>query len=220
MLILLKKGNKKFALSEFLQYYSIMLKKLDEICSILPGVSLRKKPTESGDKLAPRLLSISSLNRDYIDLSDDHHTKIEPISNIDKYKLQAGDIAFSTRGTINKASMMTESQKTYITPAQIFIIRPDKSRINPLYLTHYLNSNNAKRLFQSKQRGTVIKNLTKTSLAELLVYLPSLEDQQRIVGFNQLITKEKELQDRIHTLRVNLFEQTIKPSVINTTISS
>ncbi|PLX85600.1 MAG: hypothetical protein C0617_03640 [Desulfuromonas sp.] len=156
--------------------------KLSECCLIVSGRAI--KSSELTDN--PR----SDISLPYIRIKDIHRgqaakgsswLKADFAQEIDpKWKLKAGDVLVSKSGTIGKVGMVRNGAVGAIAASGLFILRPDPGKIDPYYLSAYLNSAECRAWLESKTRGAVINHLSKKVVDELLVPLPPLQIQKRV----------------------------------------
>lgn len=123
--------------------------------------------------------------------------------NIHKYGLSITDVAFITpemhdkmkRSQINPYDVLLNitgasiGRCTYIPEGfkeanvnqHVCILRPDLEKINYKFLSLYLNSPNAQNNIMSIQTGATRQGLNYSQIREILVPVPSLEEQEKIV---------------------------------------
>ena len=106
--------------------------------------------------------------------------------------LNNGDILFMAKGNNNFATLY-QSEQPAIAVSLFFIIRPDKTKVLPEYLTWFINSSKAQAYFGQRQLGTSIKNIRKDALAQLEVDVPEMSKQKQIAELNNLMHTEKYL---------------------------
>jgi type I restriction enzyme S subunit len=94
-------------------------------------------------------------------------------------ELQIGDIAMSSSGDVGKAWLVNEPG--YSASNFIRILRPNGNYIMPSFLRYVLESDQGQVALKASTAGTTIQNLQKTFYSMLIVPLPPLAEQQRIV---------------------------------------
>jgi restriction endonuclease S subunit len=98
-----------------------------------------------------------------------------------KYKPEVGDVFFTNIGTIGKTAIVTE-EMDYLIHWNIFKIRPDSKLCTPEFLKTYLDYLTAQKYFQNLQKGGTVNFVTKKMISEVIINLPPLAEQQRIVA--------------------------------------
>ena len=106
---------------------------------------------------------------------------------------EPGDILFSISGTIGKTAKIIKRIPNIGLSRGILIIRPNKSKVNPDYLKHVLDSNNTRLQIQPKQ--SIIPYLGINQLKDIKIELHSLKKQRDI------IKKIKNLENEILKLK-------------------
>jgi restriction endonuclease S subunit len=134
--------------------------------------------------------------------------------------LRSGDVLFPNRGTRTTAIAYRSDDDLTIVGAQFFIVRPNTMRLLPEYLAWYLRSEEVAHHFETRRKGTYIKIIQRSDLAELEIPVPGLETQHRIVEINKLSLQEGELLTRIQTRRQSLMEAMLRDTVRRQSASS
>lgn len=118
--------------------------------------------------------------------------KIE-METVKKHHLaQKGDLVFRSRGQITTAAILLEDPGKAVVAAPLLRIRitkPDK--ILPKYLNWYISQRDAQIFLVSRAKGTVQKMISKQTVEDMEVYLPTLEKQQHIVDLAKLSAQER-----------------------------
>jgi restriction endonuclease S subunit len=105
---------------------------------------------------------------------------------------QKGDLVFRSRGQITTAAILLEDPGKAVVAAPLLRIRitkPDK--ILPKYLNWYISQRDAQIFLASRAKGTVQKMISKQTVEDMEVYLPTLEKQQHIVDLAKLSARER-----------------------------
>jgi restriction endonuclease S subunit len=175
---------------------SLLLKQLVDIKSGL--VLSRKKATpQSIKKIKYKVVSLKSFSDDGVynhEFADDFEA-----DNIikDEYQLQKGDIVLRLREPNIAIYIDQDYQDTIISSLLIVIRVENNSIINPLYLTHYLNSIFVKKQLQKDIRGTSIAMIKVKDVENLLINLPSIDIQNKLTLQQQLAINEIKLLEEL-----------------------
>ena len=107
-------------------------------------------------------------------------------SEIEKYSLNTDDILIARRSITYEGAaqpcMVPRSSAPLIFESSFIRVRPDKSRITPLYLFHYLNNERVRqRYVRPYVTQSTISGINQSNLAQVLVVQPPL-DQQQLFG--------------------------------------
>lgn len=137
----------------------------------------------------------------YPDLKDSKVTE--------KHLLQEGDVLFAAKGTKNFAAVYESHNLPAVASTSFFVIRLNDSSVLPAYLAWYLNHPFISKQLKEQAIGSATPSISKAVLDELEVPVPSVQKQKLIIEIQQLIRREKELQNRIEVLRQNKIQQQI-----------
>jgi hypothetical protein len=107
-----------------------------------------------------------------------------------KQFLKKGDVLFCAKGNNNFAFVIKEDDCA-VAASLFFIIRPDKSKISSEYLAWFINQETTQGQLHSSKEGTSVTNISKKSLEELQIKLPSLVTQNKLVNLYKLWQIEK-----------------------------
>ena len=188
------------------QNSSVPKVKLEEVAEIFRGKMVKEKSMEGNIGLI-NISNVVGVHLDYaaIDCFQDE------IRNVLKYELAEGDVLVTNRGTAIRAGVFEKQDKVCIPSANLTAIRP-KEALNGKYLSIFIESPVGQTLLKSIQRGETILNINHKDLCELMIPLPSLEQQEKIVEeyereakLYQKITNEA--QERWEAARIKLYKE-------------
>lgn len=118
--------------------------------------------------------------------------KIEMETVKEHHLAQKGDLVFRSRGQITTAAILLEDPGKAVVAAPLLRIRitkPDK--ILPEYLNWYISQRDAQIFLASRAKGTVQKMISKQSIEDLEVCLPTMKQQKEIVELAKLSAREQ-----------------------------
>ncbi len=96
-------------------------------------------------------------------------------------KIQRGDLLYCLRGSLGKCAIADFDRGTIA--SSMMIIRPDRTKIMPLFLYQVLTSPDIDRQLKLSQNGSSQPNLSAKSVGNYLIPLPNLNDQQGFTDF-------------------------------------
>ena len=102
--------------------------------------------------------------------------------------LEKGDILFSGIGTIGKVAYIDFSTDNWDCSESVFLIKPNENEVVGKYLSYILSSDIAKNQYEKGAAGAIMKGVRKATLENLLIPIPSLSEQTRIVGILDTFT--------------------------------
>ena len=103
-------------------------------------------------------------------------------------KLSKGDILFSGIGTIGKVAYVDILTSNWDCSESVFLIKPNELETKGKYLAYILSSDIAKNQYERGAAGAIMKGVRKATLESLLIPIPSLSEQNRIVGILDTFT--------------------------------
>ncbi len=100
---------------------------------------------------------------------------------LNSYRVRAGDILVARRGDIGRCGLVLPSQDGWICGTGCFVIRTGQA-VDPQFLTLLLGSPIYRTALEAVSTGTTMLNLSNKALSNLIISLPPLEEQKRIVA--------------------------------------
>lgn len=166
---------------------------LKEIAGIKYGRHLRKAVVEVKDS-GVVIVQMKNASIDGINWKDCISTEAESIG--DTYWLEVNDILFMSRGNKHYAVRVDESineidAKAVAAPSW-FSIRADTKVIMPEYLTWWLNQPPAQAYLEQEVQGDKSKHILRSTLENLVVAIPSFEEQEAVINMIEATRIEKE----------------------------
>jgi restriction endonuclease S subunit len=180
---------------------------LKDIASIQTG--LFAKPSGSGEVVYlqakhfdenGRLLSTLSPDLEYREVSG-------------KHLLRAGDVLFAAKGTKNFATVYENHNPPAVASTSFFVIRAFQNTVLPDFLSWYLNNAAIQAIIKAQAKGTAIPSISKNTLENLEIPIPSIPIQQSILQIAKLRNKEKALKEQIERLREKQIQQQITNAI-------
>lgn len=189
---------------------TIMKLKLSDFTDIQFGIYLR--PDKTGDViyLQGRNFDNNGILKESEPLQYIHYSP-----SLEKGVLKHNDILFTAKGARNTASLFKEMGKPTIASSIFFVIRIKEIILSPEYLALFLNLNITQNYFLVKRGvGTTIPSIKKFDLEDLIVDIPPVDVQEKLVSLNLLCEKEKQLLTDIvnkkEILYQSLFNKVVK----------
>lgn len=168
-----------------------MKKKITEIADIQLGYQFRKKvePADDGSHWVIQIRNFDNhiLNRE--NLSRVHIDK-----SVEQYLIRKGDVLFLSRGHRNWAAPIMHDLRDTVAVSHFFVIRPKQNNILPEYLAWYINQTAAKEyLYNIARRGTHMPLIPLAAFKGLVIEIPDMTIQEKIVELSKLMEREKKL---------------------------
>ncbi len=165
-------------------------KKLNNLVEIISGYTFREalKNDENGNIRVILAKNITESGKiDYCSLPT-----ILMIDPKTKAFVQKDDVIFSIRG-IFRAGVYTKSDNNVIASSSVDVLRIKIDIILPAFLVIYLNSELGQNSIRKMFTGSTIKTILSKDLAELLIPIPSLEEQTKVIAIYGNFQKRERL---------------------------
>ena len=105
----------------------------------------------------------------------------ETAHRLENYRLKIGDILVGRRGDIGRYAIAREEHRGWLCGTGCFFIRPGR-QTNPDFMGRLIGSPQYRQILLERTTGATMPNLSNSTLSNLEIPLPPLEEQQRIVG--------------------------------------
>lgn len=131
-----------------------------------------------------------------------------------KYLVGPGDVLFAAKGNKNLAIAVEppwvfpfpESFENILAASHFYILKPNTHRVLSSYLAWSINQPETQKLLQSAATGSHTKMIPKSSFGDVVLDIPSIETQKRIVRIQLLAGRERRLLDQIARRRSQLIQ--------------
>lgn len=157
--------------------------KLEEVLeSLKTGLNPRKffrLNTEDADGYYVTVREIGDRNVRYWE-SKDRVNKGGLLRINERANLEIGDVLFSGTGTIGRVSLIEETPDNWNVKEGVYILKPKKEIINPVYLMHLMRSDYMKKLYSDYIVGSPVSSVPMRDLKNVKFELPDLDTQEKI----------------------------------------
>ena len=107
--------------------------------------------------------------------------KMEKRDSLPNYIMKSGDVIMGRRGEMARCGLVTEKENGWFCGTGSLYIRPVEKSVDSTFLYYYLRSETTKKYLEDNAGGTTMANLNSKIVKNIPVFLPTLEQQQRIV---------------------------------------
>jgi len=164
----------------------------------------RLDPAEHGNVLALQLRDVAANGT--IDFNYLTRIYLDPIP--EKYLVGAGDVVFRSRSESMSAAVIDAPLPLpALAVLPLMILRPDPQVLSGAYLAWVINQEPAQRHFEESAQGTSLRMVSRSSLENLEIAVPSLETQQKILQIDALARRERELAQQLTHARHELIRR-------------
>jgi type I restriction enzyme S subunit len=154
-------------------------------------------------KLTAFYLGNKNVQWDAVDLNDLESMDFS-LSEREKFKLCTGDLLVCEGGDVGRTSIWRDELKNCFYQKAIHRLRPKNAEVEPEFMLRYMRYAKRTGVFTNFTSQTSIAHLTQEKLAEVKMFVPSNEEQNRIIKcFNSIdlrinteIKKLEKLQDQ------------------------
>lgn len=172
---------------------------LADIAEIRTGYTFREALTSQDDGDL-RILQIKDIQSGQ-PIQTDQLLKINGALISDTHHLRRHDIVIVARGIRNNAAIF-EGDGAVVAASQFLILTLRDAQVLPHYLLWYLAyAEQVQKFLAERKAGSAMPILNKTTLSELPVIIPTVEQQQRIVAMQQLADREQQIYQDLQRTR-------------------
>lgn len=172
--------------------------KLGDIAQIVSGVYAKESPT---GEIA--CLQVKDLTMPSPETSVSH---IEYTAKLNNYLLKKGDLLFAGKGSTYLCEIFDLNIKA-VPSTTLYYIRPDTNIVSAEYLRWYLNHPSIVAKIKTAQVGSGTPLIHKPTLEQLMIIVPDLETQRKIVEIAGLQKREKEIMESIAAKKMQITSQ-------------
>lgn len=151
----------------------------DVVEDIFLGLSLSRQPLGDMKRIPTLMVNAKDLQSGFLPNRENlQESEVPEGSQIDRFRLQVGDVVMTARGTI-KVAGVSEEQAGAIAGANLIIVRPGEWLAAPLVLA-FLRHPSTLAILARLSVGTTVPSINVGAVAGLEVVLPSSERQTQL----------------------------------------
>jgi hypothetical protein len=164
---------------------------LKKIVTIQSGYSFRTRleSMETGSVAVIQMKDLADSNQ----VCCDELAKVEMDTPKGHHLARPGDLLFRSRGLTSTSALLVDDPGVAVLAAPLLRIRITSNSVLPEYLNWYISQLPAQSYFTSCAEGTALKMISKQSLENLEVYVPSIAKQQLVVEMASLAAEEQRI---------------------------
>jgi hypothetical protein len=131
------------------------------------------------------ILTSNDITDFYINLSSLRHINYGD-GKLDKYAIQNGDVIVTSKSSKVKVGVVDfEPKERIIVTGGMIIIRPNKEKLNPIYLKAFLDSELGQQELRMIQKGSIIVSINAKDLSNIDVPYLDIKKQEQIANSYQ-----------------------------------
>ena len=155
------------------------------IKSITRGAQVKPEILESFKAVMPthfRYVNLSNISNGSIEIEDGQQFITELPKALERFVIPNDAIVLSKMAspTFRSAVVNTGNDFTMVATGNLYIIEIDESKANPYYIQAFFDSELGEATLNYSSGGTMVKTISAEAVKNLIIPLPSLEEQNRI----------------------------------------
>lgn len=127
-----------------------------------------------------------------------------------KYTLKAGDIVFSRVGSVDRRSLVRQEEDGWLFSGRCLRVRTDHHKIDPEYLSWFFGLHGFQEYIRKVAVGATMPSINTQILADILIYYPSMSEQQAIAHIlgrlDDRIELNRKMNETLETMAQALFK--------------
>ena len=116
---------------------------------------------------------------------------------LSQHILRDGDIVFGRKGSVDRHAYITEKEDGWVQGSDCIRARR-KAKINTLFLSQYLEGKSVKKQIMDSAVGSTMPSLNTDILRDILVLLPTIEEQDSISFMLKKVSDKISLNKKIN----------------------
>lgn len=185
--------------------------KLREICRVQMGYSFRSRLERSVSSNCISVIQMKDISESGRLIKDDLFC-VELKDLKLQYLINKGDVVFKSRGNLNTAALVLEDLGETIAASPLMVLKVKDKNVLPDYLAWCINQSVAQKQLESKAGGTSVRMINIADLGDLVIDVPSLDCQKKIIAFAELMKKEEAILKELSNKRKKLYDAVLMKS--------
>lgn len=182
-----------------------MKQKMKEIADIQLGYQFRGK-AEADPQGTHKVIQIRDFD-EALGLRTENLLSVRLKGDAERYTVKENDVLFLSRGHKNNAIAINAPLKSTVAASYFFILRIKQNKVLPDYLAWYINQAPAQEYLHSvARRGTHMPLVPLSVFSDLVVDIPDVETQRRVVEVDRLFERENDLTVQLQEKRSQLIK--------------
>ena len=138
-------------------------------------------------------ITIKNVKNNHITLGDIQYVDAPDNKEAERTKVKTGDLLISITADLGRTGVVDDSiadRGAYINQ-HLSLVRLAQDKINPLYVSYFLETSGGKRQFESKNQNGVKAGLNFEAIKSLKILVPPIEMQKQYIDFVKQVDKSK-----------------------------
>ena len=103
-------------------------------------------------------------------------------AELKRHALKENDVIFARRGELSKCSAISKREKGWICGTDFMLVRVPASVMSGEWFSHYYRNDICQRQVMAQAVGSIMKGINTPLLSNLIVALPNVGEQERILA--------------------------------------
>lgn len=151
--------------------------RLSEVCSIIYGYT----DSATLEPIGPRFLRITDIQDDMVNWDTVPYCNIDP-NKLSRYRLQSGDIVFSRTGATTGKSFLVSDPPEAVFASYLIRLRLSKDLALPEFVNYFFQTSSYWQVIAKGSVGSAQGGFNATKLGDLVIPMPPIKVQERIVA--------------------------------------
>ena len=139
------------------------------------------------------IITVEHLGDNRITHEDMPYVSDQDKERLSRYTLREGDIVFSRVGSVDRRALVRQSEQGWLFSGRCLRVRPDRSKIDPAYLSYFFGLPAFQEYIRSIAVGATMPSLNTRILSEVPILYPSLAEQRAIAQVLGMLDDKIEL---------------------------
>ena len=138
-------------------------------------------------------ITIKNVKKNHITLDNIQYIAAPNNKEAERTKVKPGDLLISITADLGRTGVIDDdiAEKGAYINQHLSLVRLDRSRINPLYVSYFLETEGGKMQFESKNQNGVKAGLNFDAIKSLKILVPPLGMQELYLDFVKQVDKSK-----------------------------
>jgi type I restriction enzyme, S subunit len=136
----------------------------------------------------------------------------ETANRLKNYILRQNDVVVGRRGEIGRCAVVGEKHSGWLCGSGSFFINPFEN-VNPIFFAHLLRSETYRSKLEALSTGATMQNLSNQSLSDLVIAMPTLNEQNQITRKLDVLRTETQRLESIYRQKLAALTE-LKQSIL------
>lgn len=145
------------------------------------------------DEESELFITIKNVKNNHISLNGIQYINAPDNKEAERTKVKTGDLLISITADLGRTGVVDKeiADKGAYINQHLSLVRLDQKKVNPLYISYFLETDGGKRQFESKNQNGVKAGLNFEAIKSLNILVPPLERQNEYLDFVLQVDKLK-----------------------------